>query len=48
MANVKKGLLVPQKGASDWWKHLRRVGKRLFWKSHRQAERKHSQRETRE
>ena len=36
MANVKKGQLVR---APEWWKHLRWV-KRVFWKRHRQAEKK--------
>lgn len=40
MANVKKGQVRPVSGASSWWKHLRRIGKRLFWKRHREAEKK--------
>lgn len=36
MAHVRKGHLVE---APEWWKHLKRV-KRLFWRRHRQAERK--------
>lgn len=36
MANVKKGQLV---AAGEWWKHLRWT-KRVFWKKHRQAERR--------
>ena len=34
MANVKKGQTVK---ASQWWKHLRPIGKRLFWKKQRKA-----------
>ena len=36
MANVKKGQLVR---APEWWKHLRWV-KRVFWKKHREAEKR--------
>jgi len=36
MANVKKGQLIPP---PQWWKHLK-YAKRIFWKSHRQAEKK--------
>jgi len=28
------------KTSGEWWKHLRPDYRRLFWKSHRQAERK--------
>lgn len=34
MATVKKGTLTP---SHEWAKHLRSWGKRLFWKSQRQA-----------
>lgn len=37
MATVKQGTLVH---AREWWKHLRRYGKREFWKRERRAERK--------
>lgn len=36
MATVKKDVLVR---AGEWWKHLR-WGKRVFWKKHRQAEKR--------
>ncbi|GAL63484.1 hypothetical protein [Algibacter lectus] len=37
MANNKKGLLTQTK---SWDKHLRKIGKRIFWKTERPAERK--------
>ena len=40
MATKRKGVVATATGVSDWWKHLRRVGKHLFWKRHRQAEKK--------
>lgn len=42
MANVKKGQLVrpPQ-----WWKHLRKDWRRIFWKKNRQAEKKQVRKE---
>lgn len=36
MATVKKGTTVP---APQWWKHLRKHYKRLFWKRQRRADR---------
>jgi hypothetical protein len=35
MANVKNGQSV---NAPQWWKHLRRYGKRQFWKRQRKAD----------
>jgi hypothetical protein len=37
MATVKKCNLTAQRSLSGWWKHLRRVGKRLYWKAERKA-----------
>lgn len=37
MANVKKGQTVP---APQWWKHLKKFNKRLFWKQQRKADHK--------
>ncbi|MBJ3777548.1 hypothetical protein [Acuticoccus mangrovi] len=37
MAHVKKGHLV---GSPEWWKHLRRIVKRQFWKRHRKVEKR--------
>lgn len=37
MATVKKGTLTAAKSLSGWWKHQRRVGKRLYWKAERKA-----------
>jgi len=34
MASKKKGLLTASK---EWARHLRRFGKRVFWKSERRA-----------
>jgi len=36
MSTKKKGLLTV---SDEWAKHLRKFGKRLFWKKERQAER---------
>lgn len=36
MSTVKKGLLVKD---GEWRKHLRRWGKKVFWRKHRAAER---------
>lgn len=35
MAHVRKGILV---ASPEWWKHLRRLNKRVFWKKQRKAE----------
>ena len=37
MAHKKKGMLTTD---GEWAKHLRRIGKRMFWKRERLAERK--------
>ncbi|MEM6516612.1 MAG: hypothetical protein AAF688_10555 [Bacteroidota bacterium] len=37
MANKKKGQLTQTK---SWDKHLRKIGKRMFWKTERPAEKK--------
>ncbi len=37
MSNKKKGQLTAD---SEWRKHLRKFGKRFFWKSERLAEKK--------
>lgn len=37
MAHVKKGHMTP---SPEWWKHLRKIVKRQFWKAHRKAERR--------
>ncbi len=37
MATMKKGITVP---APQWWKHLRKHYKKLFWKQQRRADRK--------
>jgi len=36
MASVKKGQLT---ASGEWAKHLRKVGRRFFWKKERQAAR---------
>lgn len=36
MATIKKGQLARARGLFDWARHLR-WGKRLYWKSERQA-----------
>lgn len=37
MATVKKGILTR---AGEWWVHLRKFGKRKFWKGERKAAKK--------
>ena len=37
MATVKKGTLTGVPSMCGWWKHLRRYGKRLYWKRERKA-----------
>jgi len=43
MSTVKKGVLIQ---AGEWAKHLRRWGKRKFWRKHRGVERRIVQSET--
>lgn len=38
MSNVRDG--VRNNSASSYWRHLRPIGKRLFWKRHRKTLRK--------
>lgn len=40
MATVKKGQLTRAPSYCNWWKHLRRYGKRLYWKAERKAAKK--------
>lgn len=35
LTHVRKGMITHSK---EWCKHLRKYGRRLFWKSNRQAE----------
>jgi hypothetical protein len=37
MSNKRKGQLTV---SSEWAKHLRKIGKRFFWKGERSAEKK--------
>jgi hypothetical protein len=37
LANVKKGQSVPPSTVA-WWKHMRKYGKRAFWKKQRRAD----------
>lgn len=37
MSTVKKGILTKE---VEWRKHLKKFGKRLFWKGERRAEKK--------
>ena len=37
MSNKRKGQLT---ASSEWAKHLRKIGKRFFWKGERSAEKK--------
>jgi hypothetical protein len=37
MANIKKGTLTKTPPFCGWWKHLRKYGKRLYWKGERKA-----------
>jgi hypothetical protein len=45
MATVKKGITVP---AGQWWKHLRRIGRRFFWKRQRKEFKRDAQKELRD
>jgi hypothetical protein len=38
MASIKKGQITRAPSYCGWWKHLRREGKRVFWKQERQAQ----------
>jgi hypothetical protein len=37
MSHVRKGHLL---NAAEWAKHLRRYGKKLFWRRHRRVEKR--------
>lgn len=37
MATVKNGTLTKTPPYCGWWKHLRKYGKRVFWKAERKA-----------
>lgn len=37
MSTKRKGLLIVSK---EWAKHLRKFGKKMFWRRHRKAEKK--------
>jgi hypothetical protein len=37
MASVKQGQITKPPSLSAWWKHMRRRGKRQFWKRERKA-----------
>lgn len=43
MSNKRKGILTTD---SEWRKHLRKIGKRFFWKGERFAEKKMINQET--
>jgi hypothetical protein len=43
MSNKRKGILTTD---SEWRKHLRKIGKRIFWKGERLAEKKMIDNET--
>jgi hypothetical protein len=43
MSNKRKGVLTTD---SEWRKHLRKIGKRFFWKGERLAEKKMIDKET--
>lgn len=45
MSSVKQGVLTP---ATEWAKHLRRWGKRFFWRRHRGAEKRDAKERVRE
>ena len=45
MSNKKKGQLTTD---PEWRKHLRKIGKRFFWKGERLAEKKMIDREIKE
>jgi hypothetical protein len=41
MATVKKGISVR---SPEWWKHLRKYNKRVFWKKQRKADQESARR----
>lgn len=43
MSTVKKGTLKPH---PEMWKHLRKIGRRFFWKTQRTMEKKLIRQET--
>ena len=45
VANVKKGLLTKPR---EWWVHLRKYGKRRFWKGERQKSKQDNSNEPQE
>jgi len=45
MSNKRKGILSTD---SEWCKHLRKIGKRFFWKGERLAEKKLIAKETKQ
>lgn len=47
MANVKKGNLIPVRGMTSWWRHMK-LGKKHFWRAHRKAERAFSRAQAQE
>jgi hypothetical protein len=42
MSHKRKGML---KTSTEWAVHLRRFGKKLFWRQHRQIEKKEAKKE---
>lgn len=42
MSTKKKGMLTTD---PEWVKHLKKIGKRFFWKGERQAEKRHINKE---
>ena len=44
MATVKKGTLTATPPICAFWKHLRRYGKRVFWKAERKAAKQEARR----
>ena len=45
MSNIRKGQLTV---AGEWAKHLKAFGKKLFWRRHRQLEKRTIRREVKE
>lgn len=45
MSNKRKGVLTTD---SEWRKHLRKIGKRIFWKGERLAKKKMINKETKQ
>jgi hypothetical protein len=42
---MKHGIRTPKPAGCSWWKHMRKYGKRLFWKRNRKNDKQEVKRE---